>query len=72
MAAMRKFLRRYWKSQKGLAAVEFAFVLPIMLTMLLGLVELSQALSLSRQRHQHGVHRRRPDRPGKHRQRQPT
>jgi Flp pilus assembly protein TadG len=34
-----------WNDQQGLAAVEFAFILPIMLTMLLGLVELSQALA---------------------------
>ena len=33
-----------WKNEQGLAALEFAFILPIMLTMLLGLVELSQAL----------------------------
>jgi Flp pilus assembly protein TadG len=42
---IRKF-RQYWKNKRGMAAVEFAFVLPILLTMLLGLVELSQALSL--------------------------
>jgi Flp pilus assembly protein TadG len=42
---IRKF-RFYWKNKQGLAAVEFAFVLPILLTMLLGLVELSQALLL--------------------------
>jgi Flp pilus assembly protein TadG len=34
-----------WKNEQGLAAVEFAFVLPILITMLLGLVELSQALA---------------------------
>lgn len=43
---MRKFLGRCWKSNEGLAAIEFAFVLPIMLTMLLGLVELSQAMAI--------------------------
>ena len=64
---MRKFLSRYWKSQKGLAAVEFAFVLPMMLTMLLGLVELSQAHVAARRCRQHGLHRRRLDRAGKHR-----
>jgi Flp pilus assembly protein TadG len=40
---MRGRLLRYWRSERGLAAVEFAFVLPIILTMFLGLVELSQA-----------------------------
>jgi hypothetical protein len=43
---MRRFLRRCWRSETGLAAMEFAFVLPILLTMLLGLVELSQAMSI--------------------------
>ena len=43
---MLERLRPYWKNSQGLAAVEFAFVLPILLTMLLGLVELSQALLL--------------------------
>jgi Flp pilus assembly protein TadG len=38
--------RTYWKNKQGMAAVEFAFVLPILLSMLLGLVELSQALLL--------------------------
>jgi Flp pilus assembly protein TadG len=33
-----------WKNEQGLAAVEFAFVAPVMISMLLGLVELSQAL----------------------------
>jgi Flp pilus assembly protein TadG len=41
---MIRTLRHYWKSKQGMAAVEFAFVLPILVTMLLGLVELSQAM----------------------------
>lgn len=40
---MRSLLGRFWSSVEGLAAVEFAFVLPIILAMLLGLVELSHA-----------------------------
>ena len=43
---MPNFWTRWRKDQGGLAAVEFAFVLPIMLSMLLGLVELSNALGL--------------------------
>lgn len=45
MALMRA-IRTYWKDREGLAAVEFAFVLPVLLIMLLGLVELSQAMLL--------------------------
>jgi Flp pilus assembly protein TadG len=40
---MRKRFQ-FWKNEKGLAAIEFAFVAPVMISMLLGLVELSQAL----------------------------
>ncbi|MES2293100.1 MAG: TadE/TadG family type IV pilus assembly protein [Pseudomonadota bacterium] len=43
---MQGFLKRCWKCEQGLAAMEFAFVLPIILTMLLGMVELSQALGV--------------------------
>jgi Flp pilus assembly protein TadG len=43
---MRKFFTHCWNSEQGIAAVEFAFVLPVILTMLLGLVELSQALGV--------------------------
>lgn len=37
--------RRFWKDQKGLAAVEMAFVMPVMLSFLLGLIEVSQAVA---------------------------
>ncbi|MEP6831338.1 MAG: TadE/TadG family type IV pilus assembly protein, partial [Rhizomicrobium sp.] len=40
---MRNFFTRFYSSERGLAAVEFAFVLPIILSMLMGLIELSQA-----------------------------
>jgi Flp pilus assembly protein TadG len=43
---MRKFLKRFRIDAQGIAAVEFAFVLPVILTMLLGLVELSTAMSI--------------------------
>ncbi len=38
-------MKKFWKQTSGLAAVEFAFVLPIMLSFFLGLIEVSQALS---------------------------
>ena len=41
---MRKLFARWRDHDGGLAAIEFAFVLPIMLSMLIGLVELSDAL----------------------------
>jgi len=41
---MPRALTRFRKDKKGLAAVEFAFVAPVMLTFFFGLVEVSQAL----------------------------
>ena len=38
-------LRRLLKREDGLAAVEFAFVLPVMLSFFMGLIEVSQALA---------------------------
>jgi Flp pilus assembly protein TadG len=38
-------LRLFAKAQGGLAAVEFAFVLPVMLTLFFGVVELSMAIN---------------------------
>lgn len=40
---MRKTFIRFWFGEQGLAAVEFAFVLPIILIMFIGLIELSNA-----------------------------
>ena len=40
---LRKAFSRFRHGEQGLAAVEFAFVLPIILSMLLALIELSQA-----------------------------
>jgi Flp pilus assembly protein TadG len=37
-------IRRLWQEKSALAAVEFAFVLPVMLTFFLGLLEAGQAL----------------------------
>ena len=40
---MKKNVRRFWRAQNGVATVEFALVLPILLGMFLGMVELSEA-----------------------------
>lgn len=40
--------RRFHDCRKGIAAVEFAFVVPIMLCMFIGVVELSQAITVDR------------------------
>ena len=41
-------MSKFRKSQSGLAAIEFAFLLPLMLAIYLGIVELAQGLSASR------------------------
>lgn len=41
---MLKPLARLWKHKGGLAAVEFAFILPVMLVLFFGIVEVSMAL----------------------------
>lgn len=42
------FARRFVKRTEGIAAVEFAFLVPIMLCMFIGTVELSQAITIDR------------------------
>ncbi len=44
----RDFAVRWRKDKKGIAAVEFAFVVPIMMVMFIGAVELSQAITVDR------------------------
>ncbi len=39
---------RLWRARRGLAAVEFALLLPLMVTLLFGVVDLSQAIIFSR------------------------
>lgn len=46
--AVAAFARRFLRSRSGIAAVEFAFVVPIMLCMFIGTVELSQAITVDR------------------------
>jgi Flp pilus assembly protein TadG len=47
-AAVPAPLRRFAADQRGVSAVEFAILLPLMLTMYLGGVEISQAVSADR------------------------
>lgn len=42
---MRALLQRFHKAKDGLAAVEFAMLLPVMITLFFGVVELSLALT---------------------------
>src|SRR5262245_26617205 len=42
------FAARWRQDKKGIAAVEFAFVVPIMMVMFIGAVEMSQAITVDR------------------------
>lgn len=42
---MQRFLHRFRKDKQGLAAVEFALILPVLITLFFGVVETSMALS---------------------------
>jgi Flp pilus assembly protein TadG len=48
MNIARAALRRFSRAKDGIAAVEFGFVVPIMLCMFIGVVELSQAITVDR------------------------
>ena len=43
-----RFVRRYADSRDGVAAIEFAMIVPIMAIMFIGAVELSQAITVDR------------------------
>ena len=45
---MRRPLRRLLRDQRGVSAVEFAMLLPLMITLYLGGVEVSQAIAIDR------------------------
>ena len=45
---LKTFVRRYTGNQNGMAAIEFALIVPIMALMFIGAVELSQAITVDR------------------------
>ena len=47
-AGLSQHLRRLCGDQRGISAVEFALLLPLMLTLYLGAVEISQAIGIDR------------------------
>lgn len=44
----RRLVRRLWRNIEGVAAVEFGFIMPIMLLMLIGTIEISRAITIDR------------------------
>ncbi len=44
----RRFLARFVRDTRGLAAVEFAFIVPLMLTMIFGTIEVSSGVAIDR------------------------
>ncbi len=44
---LAKLRRRFTRADEGVAAVEFAFIAPLMLTLLIGIVDISNAVSIS-------------------------
>lgn len=47
-AALRRLARRFTRNRKGIAAVEFAMVLPAMLAIYFGIVEVAQGIMIDR------------------------
>ena len=45
---LRRWLGGLWRDQRAIAAIEFAFLAPVMITMYIGAVELGNALTINR------------------------
>ncbi|MCF4097467.1 TadE/TadG family type IV pilus assembly protein [Maritalea mediterranea] len=45
---IRKFLRSAWRNDQGISAVEFALILPVMLTLYLGTIDVSTFIIIDR------------------------
>lgn len=48
VSSKQRLLARMWRDRGGMAATEFAMILPLMLTMFLGAVEISNGVSIDR------------------------
>ncbi|WP_052341511.1 TadE/TadG family type IV pilus assembly protein [Salinarimonas rosea] len=48
VGALRAFARRFAEARAGVAAIEFAFVLPVMLVLFIGMSQITVALSMDR------------------------
>ncbi len=46
--SLSRYLIRLGRDQRGVSAVEFAMLLPLMITLYLGVVEISQAVGIDR------------------------
>jgi Flp pilus assembly protein TadG len=48
ISQFKRYCRRLWLDTSGIAAIEFAFIAPLMFMMLVGTVEVSQAITVDR------------------------
>ena len=67
-ARLNAHARRIARDERGVSLIEFAMLLPLMLTLFIGAIEISQAVALDRKVVDRGALGRRPGRAGDVRQ----